>query len=50
MRGKVYTCSDCGEPVPGGEIANLTASERVTLRAGNYLCAACEEQRQMANI
>lgn len=50
MRGKAYTCSDCGEPVRGAEIAELTASERAALREGNYLCAACKEKRQMTNI
>lgn len=50
MRGKVFTCADCGEPVRGGEIADFTASERAALREGTYLCAACKEKRQMTNI
>jgi len=50
MEGKAYTCSECGEPVRGDEIAELTASERAALRQGNYLCAACKEKRQMTNI
>jgi len=50
MRGRAYTCADCGEPVRGAEIADLTATERAALREGNYLCAACKEKRQMTNI
>jgi len=50
MLGKAYTCADCGEPVRGAEIADLTASERAALREGNYLCKACREKRQVSNI
>lgn len=49
MEGKVYTCSDCGEPVRTAEIADLTAAERAALRDGTYRCAACTEKRQPPN-
>jgi len=50
MRGKAYTCSDCGEPVSGGEIARATASERAALREGKYMCAACRQRRQISSL